>query len=119
MKCRKFEIAFIAFSLLLIFNSVLAYSASSLSGRITDENGDALPFANVVVTARIENGIEVPMRTQLGATTDLDAYFIINKLSAGSYVIEVIYVGYKRTSIRVEIGEDESAEIDIQMEPQS
>lgn len=70
-----------------------------ISGKITDENGEGLPGASVVVKG-----------TTIGATTDLDGKY---KLSVPEQSIVVVsFVGYKTSEILV-VGQ---SVIDVQME---
>ena len=69
-----------------------------VSGRVTDENGQGLPGATVVVKGGSN-----------GTTTDLDGNFKLNAPEDGTLVIS--YVGY--LSVEVEVGN--RSEIDVQM----
>lgn len=76
---------------------VLRFYPGVVRGTIVDaKTGEALPFVNVVLK---RNGKMVT-----GTTTDFDGIFVINKIPAGEYELEVSYVGYKRLNQRVTIG---------------
>jgi hypothetical protein len=49
---------------------------NTLSGEITDSQGETLPFENIMITHYFENGVETPTKTQVGATTDIDGDYI-------------------------------------------
>ncbi len=61
---------------------------SSISGQVTDENGDPLPGANVVA-------IHTPTGTTYGASTDFDGFYRMPNLrTGGPYKLTISYVGY-------------------------
>ncbi len=75
----------------------LRFYPGVVRGTIVDaKTGEALPFVNVVLK---RNGKMVT-----GTTTDFDGIFVINKIPAGEYELEVSFVGYKRLNQRVTIG---------------
>jgi hypothetical protein len=64
-------------------------TTSSVTGFVTDQQGGALPGANVVAT-------HVPSGTTYGTTTLTDGRFIIPGMRVGGpYTIKVSFVGYK------------------------
>lgn len=75
--------------------SVLGQKAN-VSGKITDENGEALIGANVTVQG-----------TSVGTSTDLDGNYSV-ALDAGRYTLLVSYIGFQEsaTPFSVEAGED-------------
>ncbi|MGV3585678.1 MAG: DUF5686 and carboxypeptidase regulatory-like domain-containing protein [Adhaeribacter sp.] len=82
--------------LLFLFCIVsLVGQATVLKGRVTDENGEALPFA----TLYIKN-------TTIGTATNEQGYYQIN-LEPGSYQIVFQYVGYRAKTEIIEISDTE------------
>lgn len=66
---------------------------SSIKGTITDaDNGDPLPFANVVLLDSLSN------QTSAGST-DFDGKFHLKHIIPGIYSLEISYVGYTTTRI--------------------
>ena len=59
-----------------------------VSGRVTDTNGEAMPFVNVALMRPTDT---VFMR---GATTDFDGRFAIEGVDTGSYLLQASFVGY-------------------------
>ena len=55
-------------------------------------NGDALMFANVIV----EN-------TRLGSSTDINGYFVINKVPKGKQTIKISSLGFADTTIQIDV----------------
>jgi len=64
-----------------------AYAQSGeIQGKVTDsDSGEGLPFANV--TIKVAGAL-------VGAQTDFDGYYSIKPVPAGSYDVEVQYIGY-------------------------
>lgn len=73
---------------ILLFNLAVAVSAlgqCTVKGVLFDEkNGEAIPFANVVLDG-----------TAHGCATDINGFFLINKVPEGKYTLKVKYVGYE------------------------
>jgi len=61
----------------------MAMAQRTITGTVTDENGEPLPFANVYVEG-----------TTVGATTDIDGNYTLNNVPDEGAVIIVSYVGY-------------------------
>ena len=68
--------------------------AGKLSGLVTDDKGQPLPFASILVKC-----------TPKGTTTNNEGKYSIN-LDAGTYTIVCQYVGYERKEKKISIGED-------------
>ncbi len=82
------------FSLILfaviLFGSQISYSqtTASINGTVVDQNGNALPGANVVA-------VHVPSGTQYGTTSRIDGrYNVIGMRVGGPYKVTVSFVGY-------------------------
>lgn len=74
---------FILIVLTLLSTSLL--HAQTVKGILTDETtGEAIPFATVVLDG-----------THYGSSTDLNGFFLINKMPEGDYTLRVRYVGYQ------------------------
>lgn len=84
-----------------IFLIVLALSfvaqSQTIKGVLTDHTtGEAIPFANVVLDS-----------TRYGNATDINGFFLINKMPAGQYTLRVKFVGYEeyRETVTVQKGQ--------------
>ena len=73
---------------------LLLFGFTSLSAQniikgvlLDDEKGEAIPFAQVFLDG-----------TKHWASTDINGYFVINKIPDGSYTIKVKYIGYEEYS---------------------
>lgn len=71
--------------LTILLAVILPLSAQTIKGTLTDnESGEAIPFANVVLEG-----------TRYGAATDINGFYLINKIPEGSYTLRVRFVGYQ------------------------
>ncbi len=71
---------------LLVIILPFEVAAATLSGFVTDNsNGEALPYANVVLLSA---------GPTLGALANQDGYYAIKSISPGTYVLEVSFIGY-------------------------
>lgn len=79
-------------ALVLSFMSVSAQTGT-IRGNVYDKNtGEAIIYCNVQLDG-----------TTLGATTDLDGFFVITKVPAGEYNLLTTYIGYETSSMKVKI----------------
>ena len=71
-------------SVLLLIPALLSAQFYPIRGFVTDaSSGEPLPVASAVIHD-----------SNLGATTNLDGYFVINHVPAGSYTLVASYLGY-------------------------
>ncbi len=94
---------------LLLFLFIILYSSSDiaqtgkLSGRVTDENGEPLLGANVLIDV-----------TTQGAATDFEGYYSILNIRPGTYIVNFRYIGYQTKIIQnVVINSDKTTNIDV------
>ncbi|MEL0299467.1 MAG: carboxypeptidase-like regulatory domain-containing protein [Flavobacteriaceae bacterium] len=85
--------------LLALFAFSFSLSAQQISGSISDENGDPLPGASIVVDG-----------SSRGVTSDFDGNFTITASNGDKLVVS--YVGYKSQTIDV----GSSSTISVQMQ---
>ncbi len=87
---------------LLLPLAVLAQG--SLSGTVTDQRiGDTLPGASVYL-----------VELERGASTDVDGFYRIDNVPAGTYTLRVTFVGYSQYTTQIEVGTTELTH-DIQL----
>lgn len=90
---RKIKFAFVMFSLIL--SSLGLYgqvTTSSLSGKVTDAKGEALPGSAVVA-------VHVPSGTQYATFTDNSGNFRIQNMRIGGpYKVDMSFIGYSKSS---------------------
>jgi hypothetical protein len=80
------------FTPILIFSTVVVLAQTTISGKVTDEKGEAIPGANVVVRDTYD-----------GASTAFDGNFIFVTEEKGIQIIDVTFVGYKAFYKQVDI----------------
>lgn len=95
----------ITFLLLWLLLIPFLADAAVLSGRITDENGQGLPFASIYIK-----------ETASGTGSNEQGYFQL-QLSPGTYTLEFKYVGYKAETKTVTVAE-EAQEMNVQLTPE-
>ncbi len=97
---------FLAVATILIVAVQSAVAGGTIKGKVLDkEVKEALPGANILVKG-----------TSIGAATNLDGEYVIPNVPAGEHTIEVTYIGYKSTRIRVTVPEDGTVEQNFRME---
>jgi len=94
-----------------IFSLAMFAQSGEISGKITDENGEGVPFASVAI---VENG----KPTGMGATTNFDGFYSVKPLNPGKYDVQFSNVGY--TTIRevgVVVKNDQTTYMDKKLSP--
>ena len=76
----------------LVMISSFIFAQSSVSGTVTDENGNALFGANVTVEG-----------TSSGAATGADGSYSVDSVGSGTYLITASYIGYESASVSVNV----------------
>lgn len=85
---------------------VINAQSGSLQGRILDENKLGMPGANIYI-ASIDKG----------TISDVDGTFILFNIPAGTHEITISYIGYRDTTISIDIKENETAQITLSLQP--
>lgn len=97
--------------LILIFTIVTtlvsAQTTGSLRGFVYDrETGEPMMFSNVI----LEN-------TQIGTTTDVNGYFVLSKIKAGTYNIKVTSLGYETYTESIKVEKNKVVALKIELSP--
>ncbi|UCF65627.1 MAG: carboxypeptidase-like regulatory domain-containing protein [bacterium] len=94
-------------ALLLLPSLILSSTTGKLSGVVTDQStGDPLIGVNVVIEG-----------TTMGASTDIDGYYVILNVAAATYNVTFNYIGYRSVSVEnVRVVPDITKRLDIGME---
>jgi TonB-dependent starch-binding outer membrane protein SusC len=101
---RKFQNRYLAIILLMFLSTVaFAQNSRTVTGKITDKNGMALPGANVVVQG-----------TTNGVQADISGNYQIVVVNPDNAILEFSFIGYivqkiplgNQTSINIELSED-------------
>ncbi len=94
--------------LLLLFTSVLAQAqdTGSVSGKLTDKdyNNEPLAFANVLIKG-----------TTKGTTSDFDGLYEISGLDAGTYTVQISFVGYETQEKTITITAGQTTKLNVVM----
>jgi TonB-dependent receptor len=77
-----------------------------IKGRITDTEGLVLPGANVVIEA-----------LGLGNVSDMNGFFTIPEVPAGSHQISVSYIGFESKAEGIVVEDGKTTSIDFRLEP--
>lgn len=98
------------FSLIVIFISGLFLNTAvaqtgSLSGTVTDANGETLPGANILL-----------QELNRGAATDVDGNYMFQNLTPDTYTLIATFIGYKQFQQQVEINSGANS-LDIMLSP--
>ena len=95
--------------LLLFAAALLPLSAQTVKGTLSDsETGEVIPFANVVLEG-----------TRYGAATDINGFYLINKMPEGAYTLRVRFVGYQEYSEPISIKKGETLIRNIALKSES
>ncbi|MCF8378238.1 MAG: TonB-dependent receptor [Bacteroidales bacterium] len=96
----------LAFFSFITSTFAFAHNIGTISGEVTDiESSEAIIGANIFID-----------KTMLGTTTDLDGRFELKNLHVGNYTLVISYIGYKSQQLNVDVFEDKSTIVNVQME---
>ena len=84
----------IVFIYLLLMSTFMV--GQTISGKITTENGDEIPYANVYLK-----------KTKIGTSSDDNGFYKLKKISKDSYTLIVSSIGFKTKSIKINVTSDE------------
>ena len=86
-----------------------AEAQGTVRGTLFDEsNGEAIPYANVVLDG-----------TGYGCATDLNGFFLINRIPAGNYTLRVRYMGYEEYNEQITVASGKTLTRTIRLKPSS
>lgn len=86
----------------LLTAHLYAQNTGTISGKITDEQNNPIPFANVVL-----------MGTTMGAASDIEGNYTISKVAEGTYQIKASVVGYKAVTKEVTVSAGETSTVNF------
>ena len=91
----------------IVFNFQFLQAQGTIKGAVFDEsNGEAVPFANAILDG-----------TGYGCATDLNGFFLINKVPAGEYTFRVRFVGYEEYSQQITVSNNRTVTLTIHLKP--
>lgn len=92
---------------LLVMGHAQGQSAA-LSGKIKDQEGEPILFASIALYLKGS--------LQAGQTSDIDGNYYFSNLDAGTYDLEVSYVGYETTRVEgIQIFADKHLKLDVEL----
>ena len=99
---------------LLSLLAIVFAADAQISGKVKDENGEGIPFANVVLV----DSKGAP--TGRGTQTDFDGNYSISPLTPGKYNVQVSYVGYAaQKQVDVVVNNDKETFLDFKLKSSS
>jgi len=84
--------------------TTLTFAQFSITGTVTNVNGEALPGANVVVSGTFN-----------GAVADANGKFLFKNLPAGNYELQASFIGFEKASQQVSV--QSPTEVKFKLEP--
>src|SRR5690554_1513483 len=91
-------------SLFMLFTMQLSFAQNKVSGTISTEKQEAIPFATVLVK-----------NTTTGTSADENGYYELHHLSPGEYSIHVSSVGYKSLIKKITLNGKEDLQLSFQL----
>jgi hypothetical protein len=82
------------FTTILILLNTVAFAQTQISGKVTDEKGEAIPGANIVIRGTYD-----------GTSTAFDGTFSFTTEEKGAQFIDVTFVGYKAFQKSVDVNQ--------------
>ena len=101
----------IVFAFLML--TISAVAQNTIKGVLyDDESGEAIPFANVVLEGTTN---VVTEGTKYATSTDINGFFLINKIPDGTYTILIRYVGYNEYKNEVTLEKERTITLSIKL----
>ena len=102
----KFKVLITAIFFLTLSLNIYSQTSGKLVGRVTDQNGEPLIGANVILDG-----------TTMGAATDIEGYYSIINVRAWTYTIRYRFLGFKtRVVENIRISADQTTKLDAVLE---
>src|SRR5690554_1977780 len=93
----------------LLFSSNLYAQSGKIVGFVTDMNGEPLTGVNVIIEGTVK-----------GTASELDGYYQILNVSAGTHTLRATYIGFTPVIIEdVSVNVDQTTEINIRMQEET
>jgi iron complex outermembrane receptor protein len=86
----------------LILIQISSVFAQRIEGHVYDEQGNALPFANVII-----------QNTKIGASTNDWGKYRLENIPAGEHIVVVSFMGYEKKLKQVIVSADETVDLDF------
>jgi outer membrane receptor protein involved in Fe transport len=104
------KVSIIVFFIFIFSLQVFSGTTGKITGQIKDKaNGEPLIGVNVILEG-----------TTMGATTDLEGYYLILNVPPGEYTIQFLYIGYREVKVSgVDVNVDLTTTINMEMETET
>lgn len=96
MLTKNYVFSFVI-SIILLASQLAVCANGRITGKVTDASTKEPLFGSNVIIAG----------TSLGSATDMDGDYIIQNVPAGTYTLQVTYIGYKTQMVKVTLKEGE------------
>ncbi len=98
-------------SILLLSIISVSFGQGTLRGKVTDEKGNPLPFANIlVINGKMQIG---------GASSNDDGSYVIRPILPGKYDVVATFIGYMKYTVTGVVIRDTITELDVKMVPRA
>ncbi len=101
---KKFFTRFLLVGLFLVMTNVLAFAQTTISGKVTDAEGEPLPGANVYIKG-----------TNFGTVSNPDGTFSLTTSNALPLTLQVSFVGFNTQEVEVK----EAGEVAVKLEEET
>ncbi|MGD8777557.1 MAG: TonB-dependent receptor [Ignavibacteria bacterium] len=92
IKKNYYKILNLIFFIVICPAFLFAQESGTITGKVTDTNGDPVPYANIILEG-----------TTIGAAADIDGNYRITNVPAGNYTISVTVIGYRGSKESVSV----------------
>lgn len=89
------------FALVFLAN-IAVFSQGTVSGKVTDNNGNGIPGVNIVL-----------LNTTMGAASDMNGVYKIDQVPAGNYTLRFSAVGYKTQNFSITVSNRQTTEQNV------
>lgn len=96
----------IAMPLIFLAIPVFGLSQVKLSGIVTDQSGNALSEANILIKD-----------TYLVTSTDIEGRFTFEGLKQGNYQLQISYIGFEKSKVLIDLKQDTIIEVALIFSP--
>lgn len=108
-----FKISFQKLFLIFLCNMILIPSYANSNAQ--KPRGTVEGYVKSIDGKSFPNAIIYVENTNIGTSSDFDGYFIINNVPVGKHILVASFLGYKSEKITVEVLQDESAIVELEL----
>lgn len=119
MKVLRLGQVFLLSVFSLIILSAAAYAGvGKITGKVTEKKtGDPALAASIVLTHVMQDGKETPVPISIGATTDVNGYYVILNVPPGEYTVKTSSIGFSTVITKgIKVEPDRTMRLDLVIE---